>query len=184
MKAGDWLADEGLLPGVVVVSLGGNIGSPVQLCTRMREAIATLSRDWGPARASAFYRSAPLGAVADQADFYNAVAAWRPDPEQSPEACLFALQGLELANGRVRDVAGGPRTLDLDLLLVGQLWRSHEALVLPHPRMHQRAFVLEPLAELFGDDFTWGVQVRLGDVRADLGEQRCQALAQDTGAAP
>ncbi|MDQ8034969.1 MAG: 2-amino-4-hydroxy-6-hydroxymethyldihydropteridine diphosphokinase, partial [Bordetella sp.] len=95
-------------------------------------------------RLSPFYRSAPVEASGP--DFVNAVAAL--DTTLEPLALLDVLQALELAHGRERPYRNAPRTLDLDLLLVEGVTLEHPRLVLPHPRMHQRAFVLRPLRDL------------------------------------
>ena len=94
---------------------------------------------------SSLYRSAPVG-YADQPDFINAVAAL--ETALAPRTLLDALLALERGQGRVRDFPNAPRTLDLDVLLYGELqWHEH-GLTIPHPRMHERAFVLLPLTEI------------------------------------
>ncbi len=142
-----------LADGVIVVALGGNLGGPRLVKTRFDRAIAYLSREWGPAQVSTILVTAPVGEVQAQPEFLNAVAAWRPASAVTPESALAQLQEMEAFEGRTRLVVGGPRSLDLDLLLVGLEERNHAELVLPHPRIHKRAFVLEPLCELFGADF-------------------------------
>jgi len=97
---------------------------------------------------SACYRSAPLG-YAKQPDFINAVA--RIETGLTPHDLLQSLLGIEHTFGRVRDFRNAPRTLDLDLLLYGDLIFHEPGLTLPHPRMHERAFVLLPLAEIAPD---------------------------------
>lgn len=176
MKAADWLEANQLRAGVIVIGLGGNLGGTEQVRARMRRVVSSLSEDWGPARFSDFYLSAPIGPVPDQNDFVNAVAAFRPEPSLAPEELLFAMQRIEIVEGRVRSEVGGPRTLDLDLLLVGDETRSHEALQLPHPRMHERAFVLVPLCDLFGAAFTWHGVGQLEDRLADLSTQRIERM--------
>ena len=94
--------------------------------------------------ASPFYRSAPVDATGP--DFVNAVAAL--DTTLAPLALLDLLQALEQRHGRERPYKNAPRTLDLDLLLHGDTTMAHERLVLPHPRMPLRAFVLRPLRDL------------------------------------
>jgi len=94
---------------------------------------------------SSLYRSAPLDAPG-QPDYVNAVAAL--DTDLSPAQLLAALQDLELRHGRERPYPNAPRTLDLDLLLHGDACLQSPMLTLPHPRMHERAFVLAPLAEI------------------------------------
>ena len=95
-------------------------------------------------RASSCYRSAPVNASGP--DFINAVAAL--DTTLAPLALLAALQAIEQAHGRQRPYPNAPRTLDLDLLLHGDALLQTRTLTLPHPRLHQRAFVLRPLLEI------------------------------------
>ncbi len=167
--ASEWLDDGGELAiGVVVVALGGNLGGLETLRARCEGAIEDLSKSWGPAKRSTFLITAPVGEVRAQPEFLNAVAAFRPQPAQSPEAVLATLLALEQEHGRTREVRGGARTLDLDLLLVGQESRSQEELTLPHARMHTRAFVLLPLLELFGPTFRVGpARARVDELLAD-----------------
>lgn len=139
----------------VVVALGGNLGGSDVIMERFDAAILSLSHTWGPARVSACYLSAPLGAVPDQGEFVNAAASWPLTACPSPEETLAILQGLERQHGRSRSIAGGPRTLDLDLLLHGSSERSARSLLLPHPRIGERAFVLRPLRDLFGAEYRW-----------------------------
>jgi 2-amino-4-hydroxy-6-hydroxymethyldihydropteridine diphosphokinase len=94
---------------------------------------------------SSLYRSAPLGYAA-QPDFVNAVA--QLETGLPAERLLAELQELEARHGRQRSFANAPRTLDLDLLLFGDLELRTQALTVPHPRMRERAFVLEPLLEI------------------------------------
>ena len=99
-------------------------------------------------RRSSLYRSAPLG-YAGQPDFINAVA--QLETGLAAGRLLAELQALEARHGRERSFANAPRTLDLDLLLFGGLEMSTDELTVPHPRMHERAFVLQPLVEIAGD---------------------------------
>ena len=94
--------------------------------------------------ASSIYRSAPMQSSGP--DYLNAVAELRTRLE--PEALLAALLEIEGRHGRLRPYRNAPRTLDLDLLLHGSARIDTPALTLPHPRLHERAFVLVPLAEL------------------------------------
>jgi len=93
---------------------------------------------------SATYRSAPIDSSGP--DYLNSVA--RLDTQLSPTALLAALQRIEQAHGRERPYRNAPRTLDLDVLLYGALQIDLPELVVPHPRLHERAFVLLPLAEI------------------------------------
>jgi 2-amino-4-hydroxy-6-hydroxymethyldihydropteridine diphosphokinase len=129
---------------VAYVGLGANLASPRQQVSRALDELARLPRTRLTAR-SALYRSAPVGHLA-QPDFVNAVACL--DTELAPEALWLALQAIEREHGRERSFPGAPRTLDLDLLLYGEARIASPALTVPHPRMHERAFVLAPLAEI------------------------------------
>ena len=137
------------------VGLGSNLETPVRQLTEALDAIARLPGTT-LVRRSAFYRTAPVGFV-DQPDFVNAVAWVRT--ELDPRELLSALLHIEADHGRVRALRNGPRTLDLDLLLHGDAARHEESLTLPHPRMHERAFVMVPLAEIAPDVGIPGVGV-------------------------
>ena len=129
------------------VGLGANIGEPRRQIETAIEEIRKLP-DTRLNLASSFYRSAPLG-YANQPDFLN--AAVQLETTLPPEALLGHLQAIEKRHGRQRPFPGAPRTLDLDLLLYGEQVIAAPGLILPHPRMHERAFVLLPLAELAPD---------------------------------
>jgi 2-amino-4-hydroxy-6-hydroxymethyldihydropteridine diphosphokinase len=125
------------------VGFGANLGDPA---ATLRSAAAELARRAGPiAAASHIYRSAPVG-LAGQPDFRNAVALL--ETELTADGLLDLLLEIESEFGRVRGVRFGPRTLDLDLLWYEGEARQDERLTLPHPRAHEREFVLRPLAEL------------------------------------
>lgn len=129
---------------VAYVGLGANMGEPRrQLEQALRELDEVpLTRVIG---SSSLYRSAPLG-YADQPDFVNAVA--QLETRLPAKGLLAALQAIEARHGRERSFANAPRTLDLDLLLFGDERISEPELTVPHPRMHERAFVLLPLVEI------------------------------------
>lgn len=115
----------------------------------MREAIER-ARGLGEVRAvSGFYDTAPVG-MTEQPRFLN--AAMLLETELGPVELMRALLGIERAMGRERSAvaAKGPRVIDLDLLLMGDVTMASEELTLPHPAMAQRRFVLEPLAEIAG----------------------------------
>lgn len=126
------------------VGLGANIGEPRRQLLGALEELDRLPGTRLRARSS-LYRSAPVGYAA-QPDFLNAVAAL--DTELEPAALLDALQAIEAGHGRERSFRNAPRTLDLDLLLYGERIERTDRLTLPHPRMHERSFVLQPLAEI------------------------------------
>jgi 2-amino-4-hydroxy-6-hydroxymethyldihydropteridine diphosphokinase len=128
------------------VGFGANLGDPA---STLQAAAAELGQTAGTVTAgSHIYRSRPIG-LTDQPDFQNAVA--RVSTTLAPEALLDELLALEARFGRVREVRFGPRTLDLDLLWYQGVVRDDERLTLPHPRAHEREFVLRPLAELDPD---------------------------------
>ncbi len=129
---------------LVHVGLGSNLDAPLE---QVRRAVGELDAIPGTrlTACSSLYRSPPMGPP-DQPDYINAVAALRTALE--PEALLDALQAIESAHGRRRLRRWGARTLDLDILLWGERRVATSRLTVPHPGLHERAFVLYPLAEL------------------------------------
>ena len=126
------------------VGLGANLGEPQR---QVREAFRELDAipHTRVVRASSLYRSQPLG-YAEQPEFVNAVA--QIETGLPAERLLAELHQIEARHGRSRSFANAPRTLDLDLLLYGELVLDLPHLKIPHPRMHERAFVLLPLVEI------------------------------------
>jgi 2-amino-4-hydroxy-6-hydroxymethyldihydropteridine diphosphokinase len=133
----------------VYVGLGSNLGDREET---IRGAVAALGEEPGieVAAVSALVDTTPVGVV-DQPRFLNGVAAL--DTELSARALLDVLLAVERRFGRLRkeSVPHGPRTLDLDLLLYGEEVIDEPGLRVPHPRLHEREFVLGPLAELAPD---------------------------------
>ncbi len=125
------------------VGLGANLGDAAGT---LRQALHDLGALTGThlRAASALYRSAPV--LAAGADFINAVAAI--ETTSTPLQLLLQLQAIEHRHGRLRPYPNASRTLDLDLLLYDELELNTPVLTLPHPRLHERAFVLAPLLEL------------------------------------
>lgn len=126
------------------IALGANLGDPVATVSAAIVALRSLPQTEFVA-ASSLYRTAPVG-LRHQPDFINAVVevvAVSPAP-----TLLDRLFAIEAHFGRQRSVRNAPRTLDLDLLLYGETCSADPQLTLPHPRLHERAFVLAPLAEL------------------------------------
>ncbi len=130
----------------VFVGLGANLGDARATLEEALHALAALPLTRLVA-SSSMWQSAPVDAVGP--DFINAVAELATSLQ--PQALLAELQGLEARQGRQRPYRNAPRTLDLDLLLHGQRVLNEPALVLPHPRLHRRAFVLLPLCEVAPD---------------------------------
>jgi 2-amino-4-hydroxy-6-hydroxymethyldihydropteridine diphosphokinase len=133
-------------PPGVFLGLGSNLGDREDTIERALAALE--SRGFHVTARSSLYLTEPVGGP-PQAWFLNAVA--RGETALSPEALLEACLSVEREAGRVRGVRDGPRTLDLDLLLYGDEVREGPTLRLPHPRFHQRLFVLVPLAEIDPD---------------------------------
>ncbi len=128
---------------VAYIGLGSNLGASAATLDAAFDAIGRLPQTRLVARSS-LYASAPVDAVGP--DFVNAVACVRTT--LAPRALLAHLLGIESAHGRERSGRNAPRTLDLDLLLYGSLRIDEPGLVVPHPRMQERAFVLAPLVEI------------------------------------
>ena len=126
------------------IALGSNLGDPEEKVRQGIAALAALPQAQLLA-ASALYRSAALGHT-DQPDFVNAVAQMATS--LAPQALLAAMLAIEQRFGRERSFLNAPRTLDLDLLLYDAQTMAEPGLTLPHPRMHERAFVLAPLLEI------------------------------------
>ena len=125
------------------VGLGANLGSPLEV---LRQAVVAMRAlpETRLCACSSLYRTAPLDASGP--DFINAALSLHT--RLTPESLLQHLLDIEALHGRERPYRNAPRTLDLDLLLYGEQVRQTALLVLPHPRMHQRQFVLAPLLEL------------------------------------
>ena len=129
---------------VAYIGIGSNLDDPVR---QVRAAFDELDRlpHTRLVRKSSLYRTAPVG-HADQPDFINAVA--QLETGLPAERLLAELQELEARHGRARSFPNAPRTLDLDILIFGKIKLDTPGLRIPHPRMHERAFVLQPLMEI------------------------------------
>lgn len=169
-----------LVSQIAHVALGGNLDNPAARLDRVFAELDRLPQS-RLLRASSLYRTAPVG-YANQPDFINAVAVL--ETSLSPHALMHELLEMENRHGRVRTVKDGPRTLDLDLLLYGDRTLDFSHLRLPHPRMHQRAFVLAPLAEVDPDCIIPG-QGRADELLAGLTDrddvQRLRGAGLDMG---
>ena len=135
------------------IALGSNMGDGA---ANLDEAVRALGLVPGVTvtKVSGYYVTEPWG-YADQPDFTNACC--EVETTLSPEALLGVCLGIEAGMGRVRRIRNGPRIIDLDLLLYGNETRNTAQLMLPHPRMGERTFVLRPLSDLATDG-------RIGDL--------------------
>ena len=146
------------------IALGSNLDNPEVQVRRGFDAIAALPGTKLLAR-SALYRTAPVG-YADQPDFVNACAL--VETALAPRALLDGLLSIEKRQGRVRGIPNGPRTLDLDIVLYGDQVIHEEGLSVPHPRAHEREFVLKPLLDVWPDAVIPGKGPAASFVRDDI----------------
>ena len=153
------------------IGLGANLGDAVAAMDAACSALGALPDTRLVAR-SRLYRSAPVG-VTGQPDYINAVA--QLSTSLSAREMLEALMRIEADNGRTREYHMAPRTLDMDLLLHGDAVVNEPELTVPHPRMHQRAFVLAPLAELAPQALIPGVG-RVADLLPTVADQAISPL--------
>ena len=131
----------------VFVGLGSNLADPHEQIMRAMQELDLLPQV-RVEQCSSLYRTAPVGYL-DQPDFINAVV--KLQTTLSPHDLLDSLLSLEQKCGRKRDFINAPRTLDLDVLLYDDLQHHEHGLTIPHPQMHLRAFVLQPLLEIAPD---------------------------------
>lgn len=128
-----------------LIALGSNLGDRL---AHLADAVAAIAAD--PAievvAVSGLYETAPVGGPDNQGPFLN--AALLAETALAPAAVLARLQGIERNHARERVVHWGPRTLDLDLLAYGETVSNDAALELPHPRMHERRFVMVPVCDV------------------------------------
>lgn len=153
---------------IAFIGLGSNLEDPR---SQLQRAFSELDRlpDTRLVARSSLYRSAPLG-YADQPEFVNAVA--KIETGLTPQALLQALLQIEHGHGRERTFRNAPRTLDLDVLLYDDAQMHEHGLTIPHPQMHLRAFVLQPLLEIAPDAGIPGI----GKARQALGSCTDQVL--------
>ncbi len=131
----------------VVLALGSNLGDRAGRLAFARERLAAAGVPW--TLASTIHETAPVGGPAGQGPFLNqVVAAPRAAVRLDPRALLELALRIEQAAGRERRERWGPRTLDVDIVLYGDAVVREPGLTIPHPRLAERAFVLEPLAEI------------------------------------
>lgn len=162
---------------MIFVALGANLPSTYGL---PHETLAAAIKALGGAgmtvtAQSSIWLTAPVP-VSDQPWYHNAVVAVQT--EQSPYALLETLQGIENEFGRVRTVRNAPRVIDLDLIAYNDNILDRPELIVPHPRMHQRGFVLLPLRELAPDWVHPVSKAKLADMIAALPvDQQAKVMA-------
>lgn len=154
------------------VALGSNLQNPLHQVQQGFELLTHLPQTQLITRSS-LYRTAPVG-YDNQPDFINAVAEVCTD--LSPLELLRALLSAEARQGRERPFPNAPRVLDLDLLLYDDVALQTAELTLPHPRMHERAFVMLPLAEI-APDFVLQDKSRVIDLAKTLSAEGVEKLA-------
>ncbi len=138
---------------IAFIGLGSNLENPI---LQINQAIIHLAKlpETNILKQSSLYRSAPIDAL-NQPDYINAVVKLKTSLQ--PQELLEHLLAIEENSGRIRTYPNAPRILDLDLLLFDNLQYREENLIVPHPRMHQRAFVLRPLVEIENDSVIPGI---------------------------
>jgi 2-amino-4-hydroxy-6-hydroxymethyldihydropteridine diphosphokinase len=135
---------------LVFISLGSNLGDSRKI---LLAAMATLQKfSSAPILKSSLWQTSPVDCPPDSPKFLNAVVGLNPQPGETPESLLAKLQALEIEFGRQKKtILNEPRPLDLDLIAFGAETCSFAHLALPHPRAHERRFVLQPLGEIARD---------------------------------
>ncbi len=152
---------------VAVVALGSNLGDSASTLNAAMDRLAAFSV--APPLRSSLWRTVPVECPPGSPDFLNAVVVLAPWAGETPETLLEELQGLERLFGRrPKVVLNEARELDLDLIVFGDEVRTGERLVLPHPRAHQRRFVLAPLCEVVPELVLPGQEVSVAELLAGL----------------
>ena len=154
-----------------VIALGSNLSQPQQQVRAALDELAALP-GCRLLQASSLYLSAPVG-YTEQPDFVNAVCLLETGLE--PQALLSALHGIEAKFGRERTFRNAPRTLDLDIIDFNGITLHSERLTLPHPRAHERSFVMQPLAEI-APDYRLPGQSTAAELAAVLGSDGIERL--------
>jgi 2-amino-4-hydroxy-6-hydroxymethyldihydropteridine diphosphokinase len=135
---------------IAIIALGSNLGDAARNVLQAMDQLQQLAA--APLLRSSLWQTAPVDCPPESPAFVNAVIGFRPYPSETPESLLRKLQALERAAGRPpKKIQNEPRPIDLDLIAFGEQARRSKELVLPHPRAHQRRFVLEPLGEIAPD---------------------------------
>lgn len=135
---------------LVFIALGSNLGNSQENFREATKRLQALSNK--PLLKSSLWQTTPVNCPPGSPAFVNAMVGFVPLPDETPERLLEKLQGLEKEFGRQpKKMLNEPRLLDLDLIAFGNEIRASEKLTLPHPRAHERRFVLQPLSEIAPD---------------------------------
>ena len=152
---------------IAYVALGSNLGDARKNVLQAIERLQAFSER--PLHKSSLWKTTPVDCPPDSADFVNAVVALVPRADETPQSLLNKLQALEKEFGRApKKVLNEPRPLDLDLIAFGDEQRATPELTLPHPRSHQRRFVLQPLAEIAPEIILPGQQKTIAQLLHEL----------------
>ena len=163
------------------IALGSNLGDRLANLSAGREAVLRLPGVSAPVLLSRVYETEPVGTGPDAGAFLNAVM--EVEFTGHPLALLAALRSIESALGRpTRHPRNTPRTLDLDILYAGDLVLSNDTLILPHPRLHLRRFVLAPLNDIRPGLRLPGQARTVSELLAHLGDPSAVAIFADTWA--
>jgi 2-amino-4-hydroxy-6-hydroxymethyldihydropteridine diphosphokinase len=150
-----------------VIALGSNQGDSRKSIRQVMEHLQKLSVQ--PLMKSSLWQTTPVDCPPGSPPFINAVVGLHPHPGETPESLLTKLQALEKEFGRQpKKVPNEQRTLDLDIIAFGGETRNAPQLVLPHPRAHQRSFVLQPLSEIAPDLILPGQSKTVAQLLAEL----------------
>jgi 2-amino-4-hydroxy-6-hydroxymethyldihydropteridine diphosphokinase len=159
---------------VIAIGFGGNVGDVRATFERAREAIAQL----GEVRSAALYRTAPIGP--EQPAFLNTAVRVHADNSTLPRELAATLQELErlLGRDRARELRWGPRPIDLDVLLWDARVIRTPELEVPHPRLVERRFAIEPLIDLFGEAHEVPGAGTIGALAARVADQLVERVAE------
>lgn len=158
---------------VAYIGLGSNLGDRLAY---LRAAIDAIKLSGDPIAISSVYESEPHGVDEDQPSYLNMVLAISTRSE--PKELLGKLLDIERANGRIRNRANESRTLDLDILMIDEVVLDDPDLVIPHPRMHERGFVMIPFAEIAPTAIHPILNSTVAEIAVKLTDQGVRSLGQ------
>jgi 2-amino-4-hydroxy-6-hydroxymethyldihydropteridine diphosphokinase len=157
-------------PPLAIVALGSNLGDPRKIISAALTLLQNISDE--PILKSSLWQTSPVNCPPDSPAFVNAVVGLVPREDETPESLLKKLGGLEKEFGRAsKAVLNEPRSLDLDLIVFRNEIRNTPELILPHPRAHERKFVLQPLNEFAPELILPGQGRTISELLANLSNQ-------------